>query len=214
MLFFKHIWLYVLIAVCLICTFPIMPSDGWFSVSREIEINRAFYGEERHSQFVKAAQARFNWLFVRSGAYQTSVDLAAPDAPDRRSGPHREFINPNVSGWAEQYVRHFWEGILRALYRWEVNQHWYVLVLIGICVGVNEGLGKRQINTAKTLYVSPANFHLAAHFLIAKVLGALLVLPWLPIAMTWYMWIIAIAVMTKFWTWATISLPSLKPQRM
>ena len=214
MLFFRHIGIYFLVTLFLICSFPILPNDGWFSAAREIEVNRSFYGEERHSRYLSNAQDRFNWLFVRTGAYQTTVGLAAPKPVGKRTGPNNEFVDVYDGGWAHEYVRHFWDGILRAIYRWEVNQHWYLLALIGLFVGVNEGLGKRQINTARTTYVSPANFHLATHFLIANVVGALLVLPWLPVVMTWPMWMIAIALLTRFWTWATIALPSLKAQSL
>lgn len=216
MLFFRHIGMYFLVTLILVCSFPILPNDGWFSVARELEVNRSFYGEARHAKYLSAAQERFNWLFVRTGAYQTSVDLSTPTPVGQRSGQNKEFVDVSVSvgDWTTDYVRHFWDGILRAIYRWEVNQHWYVLALISLFVGVNEGLGKRQINTARTTYVSPANFHLATHFLIANVVGAILVLPWLPVVMTWPMWIIAIAFLTKFWTWATVALPSLKAQSL
>lgn len=214
MLFFRHIGMYFLVTLLLVCSFPVLPNDGWFSIERELEVNRAFYGEQRHERFLAHAKDRFNRLFVRTGAYKTTMDLAAPKPAPQRTDSGREFVDINDGDYAYDYVRHFWDGILRAIYRWEVNQHWYLLALIGLCVGVNEGLGKRQINTARTMYVSPANFHLATHFLIANVVGALLVLPWLPVVMTWPMWIIAIALLTRFWTWATISLPSLKAQSL
>ena len=214
MLFVKHVWGWFLVMLCLVLSFPMLPTDGWFSVAREVEVNDAFYGMERNSRYVADAQARFQRWFVDTGAYGTTLGLAARESPSAARQPGKEFTSPNISGIFDHYVEHFWDGILRAIYRWEVNQHWYVLAIVGLCAGVNEGLAKRQINTARTLYVSPANFHLAGHFLIANVIGSLLVLPWLPIVMTWPIWIVAIAVLTRFWVWAVISLPSLKPQNL
>jgi Domain of unknown function (DUF4400) len=213
MLFFKHAWIWVMAMVFFVFTVPILPNEGWFSAAKEIELNRAFYGEKANAAFVKQAQTRFHRWFVATGAYELTLKYTEPKATRRDTPKQGEFIAVEVSAF-RWYVEQFWDGMVRALYRWEVNLHWYVIATITLFAGVNEGLARRKITPTSSVYISPANFHLVGHFLIANIVGALLVLPWLPIAMTWWLWIAVILVLSRFWVYATMSLPTIAPQRM
>jgi hypothetical protein len=211
-LFFKHIWWWFVIMLFCVLSLPILPLDGWFSVSNEVTLNQRFYGPETHRKVVEASQQRFNRWFVDTGAYGFTMDFTKP-TPKTTKLAENEFKNLDV-GSARVYVNQFWDGVLRAVYRWEINWHWYLIAVISLCVGVNEGICKRNIRPADALYVSPANFHLVGHFLVANVVGALLVLPWIPLVMTWWLWVIAIMLMTKFWGYAVMSMPSLKAKSL
>ena len=196
-----------------VLSIPILPNSGWFSMSRELEVNRAFYGSVAHSGHIGRSQTRFNAWFVDTGMYQTSLDMTTPKATKRGPVPRGELVNIEV-GMMRTYVTQFWDGMLRAIYRWEVNKHWYLIAIVSLFVGVNEGLCRKKIIPSKALYVNPANFHLIGHFLLANVIGSLLVLPWIPVVMTWWLWMIAIAVLTRFWVYAVVSMPSLASQKI
>lgn len=213
MLFFKHAWWWFVAMLFFMFTVPLLPNSEWFAVRREIEVNRAFYGDASNSRFIQSAQLRFNRWFVDSGVYALSVKMTEPRKT--KPGPARrgEFVDVEVSAF-HTYVGQFWDGVLRALYRWEVNAHWYVVAVMSLILGVNEGLVRKQILPANAMYRSPAGFHLAGHFLVGKILGFLMVLPWLPVVMTWWLWVAAIIILTIFWSFAVLSTPLLRGQKL
>jgi Domain of unknown function (DUF4400) len=213
MLFFKHMWGWFVLMLFFMLSIPILPNDGWFSAQRELEINRAFYGDAAHVNQLRAAKTRFNKWFVETGLYEKSIELTRPRSTSRAPAPKGQLTSVELSAF-HTYMNQFWDGLLRVIYRWEVNWHWYLIAIISLFAGVNEGLCRRRLLPANVMYVSPANFHLVGHFLIANVIGALLVLPWLPVVMTWWMWIFAIAGLSRFWVYAVVSLPTLSAQRL
>jgi len=208
-LFLKHIWFWFVIMLFLMLTMPIVPASEWFSAQAEVRANSAFYGPEANSRFIARAQQRFAWLFVDTGIYDASLKLTQPaPAKPRRTGELQE-----VDVWAfGTYVRQAWDGVLRALYRWETNKHWYAILVISMVACLNEGLCRRTLRPATMTYRSPANFHLVGHLLVAKVIGVLIVLPWIPFAMTWWMWVALISLLCPFWVYAALSMPTLASQ--
>ena len=213
MLFLKHAWFWFVTMLFFMLSVPVIPNNDWFSAKEEVRSNAAFYGADANARFIERAQKRFNHWFVDTGIYGKSIELTRPASTTRQRTRPDQLVDVEVSAFGT-YVDQAWDGVLRALYRWETNKHWYVMLIISMLVCLNEGVVRRTMRPATVLYRSPAGFHVVGHFLIANVVGILLVLPWIPIALTWWVWCLMLPILCPFWVYAALSLPVLGSQEL
>ena len=202
MLFLSHLRTWLIASIILVFTFPLLADNGWFSIDDELAKNSASYGLRRNRECIQLAQQRFSSWFITTGWYEKSK--AGDHVDQNRQG--LAAIGPGPASFFEGYIEKFWASILRAMYRWEINKHWYFILGVTAFIGVAEGIGRRSIRSARGGYNNPVETHITTHFLIIKVMGIFFVLPWVPFTLDGLMWVIAIVLSCIFFVRVTMSI--------
>lgn len=175
-------WWLIALPLLLLIVMPMVPSDDAFRHFPEEEAaNARWIGQEVHDKARATATTRFRAWFVDSGVARKSYTMFIKD------GGKVIKAEDGMRAATKKWLDHFWMGVYRALYRWEVAWMWYAGLFFFALAAAIDGWVVKNVKSTEFGYSNPLNFHLAVHMLIVMI-GLAFVIPFLPIPIGVLVW--------------------------
>jgi hypothetical protein len=175
------IWLGIVIVMVVAIPFLSVKFDWGVAASEaEMQANRLALGEQRNAEAIDKTLERFDRYFVKPGLYQAYVYSGSADsilqAPKLRSS------------W-RLYAEAMWQGILRAMYRAEINWPWYTTMFFVAVASVIDGAVVRASRAAQLYYSNPTVFYVVTHAALAKTVAILVIALFIPFHVPALLWL-------------------------
>lgn len=162
-----HLKFWILVTLVLILAVPAIVSvqDGLDRISREVEMTRAVFGDEKTETIVDSAKGVYGTAFVKSGLIADLNKTHFSQADYRKahalSGALKHFGTITNSYFGSMVINLY--GMMIRLF---IVWHWLAFVGPFLIACVVDGYMTRAKKLAEFAYQNPSAFSLAAHVLL------------------------------------------------